>query len=80
MPNYHLIESADLAKMGMVSDDELTQALGQDLAEHVEELEAFKEAAYDAQAQARVYRYQVIPRLQAQIEDLKSFIEKKAYP
>lgn len=78
MPNYHLIESADLAKMGMVSDDELTQALGQDLAEHVEELEAFKEAAYDAQAKARVYQYQVIPRLHAEIERLTAILNEKA--
>ena len=78
MPNYHLIESRDLAKMGMISKDELTKALGEDLADHVEELEAFKEAMYDAQAKARVYQYQVIPPLQAEIERLKSILNEKA--
>ena len=42
MPNYHLLESADLAKMGMVSDDKLTKALGEDLADYVEELDIAK--------------------------------------
>lgn len=78
MPNYHLIESADLAKMGMVSEDKLTQALGKDLADHVEELEAFKEAMYDAQAKARVYQYQVIPPLHAEIERLTAILNEKA--
>ena len=78
MPNYHLIESRDLAKMGMISDDKLTKALGEDLADHVEELEAFKEAMHDAQAQARVYRYQVIPPLQAEIARLTAALAEKA--
>ncbi len=78
MPNYHLIESADLANMGMISDDKLTKALGQDLADHIEELEAFKEAAYDAQAKARVYQYQVIPPLHAEIERLNAILNEKA--
>lgn len=78
MPNYHLIESADLAKMGMVSDDKLTKALGQDLADHIEELAAFKEATYDAQAKARVYQYQVIPPLHAEIERLNAILNAKA--
>lgn len=78
MPNYHLIESADLAKMGMVSEDKLTKALGEDLADHVEELAAFKEAMYDAQAKARVYQYQVIPALRAQIAQLTATLNEKA--
>lgn len=78
MPNYHLIESGDLAKMGMVSDDELTKALGKNLADHVEELEITTEAMHDARAEARAYRYQVIPALHAQIAQLTATLNEKA--
>ena len=60
MPNYHLLESADLAKMGMVSDDKLTKALGEDLADYVEELDIAKEEMRDARARAREAERRVI--------------------
>ncbi len=78
MTDHSTMNPIDLVQLGLDSQDPLTRALADALKDHIEELEVTTEAMHDARSEVRVYRYQVIPPLHAEIERLTAILNEKA--
>ena len=78
MAHYNLMDPSELAELGLASDNPLAQALGASLQDYIEELTDTADAMHEARASARVYQYQVIPPLHAEIARLTAALAEKA--